>query len=210
MIPTLIGGVASQSVFNDATGGTVATVTNYNGTGKTWRVHTFEYTGSYPNLTSSSTFSVTKAPNPFTILIVGGGGSGGRTGGSISSCGGGGYNSYNASQVLNPTSYTVTVGGGGWSTNGLPWPDWDKGDGAAGGTSSISGVASANGGSGGTFESGGSAPGGSNVTYSISGSSVTYGPTGTYGFRTCAVLGLGPYGANRAGSGVVIIAYQIS
>lgn len=53
--------------FNDATGGTIAEISNYNGTGEIWRVHT---------LTSNGTFDVSSSFEPFRILIVGGGGGG--------------------------------------------------------------------------------------------------------------------------------------
>lgn len=51
--------------FNDATGGTI---TQYEKDGKFFRVHTF---------TSSGQLNVTKAANPFRVLVVGGGGRGG-------------------------------------------------------------------------------------------------------------------------------------
>lgn len=105
MIPTLIGGVASQPVFNDATGGTITTVTDYNGTGQTWRVHSF---------TSSGTFTVTRSNFPYKVLVVGGGGGGGNNNQSATNGGGGagGY-LYDASSTISINSYSVTVGSGG-------------------------------------------------------------------------------------------------
>lgn len=105
--------------FNNASGGTVSTVNNYNGTGETWKVHVF---------TSNGTFSVTDSPgiNSFRALVVGGGGGGG----SGTNGGGGG-----AGQVLDTTinlsngNFTVTVGSGSAAGRGYN---------ARGGTSSIS------------------------------------------------------------------------
>jgi hypothetical protein len=54
--------------FNNATGGTITTATNYNGTSDTYRIHTF---------TSSGTFTVSTTGNPFRVLVNGAGGAGG-------------------------------------------------------------------------------------------------------------------------------------
>lgn len=52
--------------FNRASGGTESTVSNYNGTSQTWKIHTFNSNGN---------FSVTDSPgiNSFKVLVVAGG-----------------------------------------------------------------------------------------------------------------------------------------
>jgi hypothetical protein len=62
-----------QFNFNKATGGNVpegVEVTDYNGTGETWRVHTFTGPGT-------KTFNVEMNPREFTVLVTSGGGRGG-------------------------------------------------------------------------------------------------------------------------------------
>ena len=53
--------VITTTNFNAATGGTETTVSNYNGTGQTWKVHTF---------TSNSNVIITAAPLTFSILVL--------------------------------------------------------------------------------------------------------------------------------------------
>jgi hypothetical protein len=95
------GSGATGSYFNEATGGTVAEITDYNGTGEVWRTHTF---------TSNSTFQVTgnADPNGFRVLWVGAGGGGGyvNTGihGGVSAPGGG------AGRVVVSESFTIAAG----------------------------------------------------------------------------------------------------
>ena len=87
--------------FNLATGGTVADVSNYNGTGHTFRVHTF---------TSGGTFIVSENTNNFDYLIIAGGGGGG---GGYQGGGGGAGGMLSGLASLNAESYLVTVGDGG-------------------------------------------------------------------------------------------------
>lgn len=90
--------------FNSATGGnSVVDITNYNGTGETWRVHSF---------TSNGTFTVQSSFENYRVLVVGGGG-GGNTNTYNGGGGGGGGLYYNANQSISPGSYPVTVGIGG-------------------------------------------------------------------------------------------------
>lgn len=153
--------------INEATGGTVTTVSNYNGTGQTWKVHTF---------TSGGTFVVTDAPNTFRLLIVGGGGSGGTGVPNGSGGGGGGGGVYwNSSYAAGIGSYTVTVGGGAFSN-----ADYHP-SGPNGGTSSFDSLTAGGGGGGGTGRWDGKKP-------------VGGGAAGTVG--TVASGGNGASGAN--------------
>jgi hypothetical protein len=202
---------ATTPSFNDASGGTITTVSNYNGTGQTWRVHTFN---------SSGTFTVLSNNDPFNVFAVGGGGGGG--GGTTGVNFGPGAASgvvRQGSYSLNNQAYTVTVGsaGSGSRTNG-----------SSGGTSSLGSVVSATGGGGsnrgqtgaanadfvgGSFatpHSGGGAGaagnggggsvggpggrGGNPVSSNISGSSISYGGGGGGGSN-------GPGGASSGGNG---------
>lgn len=116
--------------FNLATGGSVTTVNNFNGTGQSWKVHVF---------TSNSNFVVTDSPgvNDFRVLVVGGGGGGG----SGTNGGGGG-----AGQVIDTTlamttgTFPVVVGNGGGAGRGYN---------TFGGTSSISSLSATGGETGG-------------------------------------------------------------
>ena len=93
-----VGGVWRQwfANFNAATGGTVTDVPNYNGTGQTWRVHTF---------TSSGTLTVSVGSQPFAAAVQGGGAGGGYGAG-----GGRGAFTQNLSLNLPAGSHAVTVG----------------------------------------------------------------------------------------------------
>ncbi len=88
--------------FNNATGGSVTTVTDYNGTGETWRVHTF---------TSSGTLTVSSAARPFRVLTVGNGGSGAPGGPYYTSGGSGGSGEAIDTEVtLSTGNYDATPG----------------------------------------------------------------------------------------------------
>ena len=200
--------------FNAATGGTVTTVSNYNGTGQTWKVHSF---------TSSGTFTVTKSNRPFNVLIVGGGGMGrgGTCGTGGAGCwgnGGGSGGVYENTMTVTTGAKTVTVGGGGTSYS-TP----------SGGSSSFNGQTCTGGGSGyGTGSSSGGSPGGysSNggpYTSTITGTSTFYAKGGgTPNYPIYTYRGSGGIGAQRTGgdyddgtgsygiAGIVVIAYRIS
>jgi hypothetical protein len=149
---------SSPSGFNEASGGIETTVTNYNGTGQTWKVHKF---------TSSGTFTVTGAPEVFSVLWVAGGGAGGSDYG-----GGGGAGGMlsSTSQTLTVQNYTVTVGTGGPR-------------GSNGGNSSAFGTTAIGGGRGGNYKGagigGGSGGGGGADNYN--GGAGTPGGAGTSG-----------------------------
>ena len=95
-------GGKGRSPWNIATGGTVTTVANYNGTGQTWKVHT---------LSNAQVLSVTKSGLAFTVLVVGGGGGGSGTEQSRGGCGGGGgAYTYNTSASFAVGSFTASIG----------------------------------------------------------------------------------------------------
>jgi collagen type III alpha len=203
-------------MFNSATGGnSVVDVANYNGTGQTWRVHTFN---------SSSTLTIAAAVNPFTILLVGGGGAGsgfnpyhGAVGG-----GGGGGRVVQWDDMLTVGSISVTVGdvGGQSEFNGQTAPGGGGGGGVAGGGGAAGGSGGGGGGSHGTGGSGGAAvagspragygnPGGNAPTggmASQSGGSSTFDSLIT-GSVTRPGQGGGP-GSNGS-AGMFIVAYQV-
>lgn len=217
----------SRKPFNLATGGTETTVTNYNGSGQIWKVHTF---------TTNGTLSITNALDPFRILVVGGGGgSGGASGGYTGGLGGGGGVYETLSRMVSSTSCAVTVGAGGYSTGFSTWVvagnssitvdgitivaggGGGGGSGPDGGGSAPAGTG-ANGGSNGYGGGSGSGPGrncnggwqasGANLVSNISGSSRTYSVVGDY--ATANQGGSAGCGSgNQGASGVVIVAYQI-
>ena len=104
--------VQAWPAWNDCTGGTVATVDNYNGTGERWRVHTFTGTG---------TLDISLAVQPFEVLLVAGGGGGsGQWGNNAQSYVGGSGGSGgviwsgNSGPVsLTPGAHSIVVGNGG-------------------------------------------------------------------------------------------------
>ena len=210
------GGVGNY--FNNATGGTVTEVQNYNGTGELWRVHTFTGNGSLDVLDSQQ---------PFRVLVVGGGGGGGNAGSQVGGGGGrGGGRNYADAQVLTSGPHVVTVGGGGGRAGSDPFLN-----GGSGGGSSL-GAISAGGGGGGTGNAGlggtpPAPPPDGGTTYDITGTSTLYGQNGgpgsgnpNYGVSSPTAGGggggavWGSGGGYNTGSGggkagLVIVAYQI-
>lgn len=85
--------------YNNATGGTVTTVSNYNGTGQTWKVHSFTGNG---NFQVTETYGV----HPFHVLVVGGGYNGSNTCPSYDSRGHGG----SGGKILTSSSASFTIG----------------------------------------------------------------------------------------------------
>lgn len=94
---------ANAPQFNAASGGTEQTISNYNGTGQTWKVHTF---------TAGGTLSVSRAKHPFRWLTAAGGGSNG----TMEHAGGGGAGGYlddtRHTITISETSYPITIGAG--------------------------------------------------------------------------------------------------
>jgi len=133
--------VVPRDIYNDATGGSVTTVENYNGTGQKWRIHTFS---------SGGTLSVAQSVAPFRVLVVAGGGGGAGICGNVAQgAGGGGGGAGGVYQWDNATldvgSFPVNVGAGGGGSNGGGQPS----QGGDGGYSSISSYSTSGGGGGG-------------------------------------------------------------
>lgn len=185
--------------YNNATGGSISTVNNYNGTGQNWRVHTF---------TGSGTFTTTSNAFPFRILCVGGGENGsfnGQAGAAFLMSGSGG----DGGAVLDTTgsiaigAQTITVGAGGTNTFGA--------SGAFATPSTIGGFSSGSGlpgGGGGSGRSGSQEPpftgggGGTGRTTNISGANVVYsGGGGGGGFGGGGGGGGGFRGGGDGGGG---------
>jgi hypothetical protein len=209
--------------FNDATGGTTTEVSNYNGTGQTWRVHTFN---------SSGTFTVTASTQTFRGLVVGGGGAGG---GALGGGGGGGGVNNNTSLTLSNQAYTVTVNGGGatqfvspgssslgsvmtaqggfggqgsgnGSNGGASGSPTSNGGGSGNNSNEGGGGGGAGGGGGSSVGNGGGLPG-SGLSNNITGGSLVYGTGGQGGTG-----GAGSAGQGRPGNigGTVIVSYRIA
>ena len=134
---------SSGEPWNEASGGTETTVSDYNGTGETWRVHTF---------TSSGTLTVNRATQPFRVLLVAGGGGGTNGAGNTAQNFAGGYGGAGGmlehmDATFSTGDIAVTVGDGG-------------GVGGQGGASSIGALPAVTGGGAGNGGSGGSGGGG--------------------------------------------------
>ena len=205
--------------FNDAVGGTITEVGNYNGTGEKWRVHTF---------TTNGTLDVSTAVNPFRVLAVGGGGAHGNGFQDRGPGGGGGGGVIDQSTAGATGAQSVVVGGTGGASSvfGLSAAGGGRGtDGNTGAnklTGGGSGAPQSNRGAnnsndtwsgGGGGGAGGAAPnlsGGAEVRASgpglasnITGSNATYGAGGTGG------KGIPAREMTNGQAGIVIVAYQI-
>ena len=201
-----ISGLA-RAAFNLATGGSVSDVSNYNGTGQLWRVHTF---------TASGTLTVVQAVVPFAVLVCGGGGGGGGSNNAVhGGAGGGGKATKNSALTLAVGARTVTVGTGGPGGGG-------NGAGTSGNPSSVDSSITAAGGTAAPANAGGTyiAGGGANLNDTISGASVLYGQDAQsyndWGGASGAVPGGGggaaAVGTNSGASGKdgrVVVAYRI-
>ena len=185
---------ATTSSFNAATGGTETTVTNYNGTGQTWKIHT---------VTSPGSITVSNSTQPFSYLMfAGGGGKGGQDG----NAGGGGAGGHieGSSLTLANQTYPITVGAaGGNDANGGNTTAFSltaTGGGRGGQSNGGSGQAGAaggcgGGGGGGRPNSGGPAGGGGTGNQGGSGAS------GGNDFGTMVGGGGGGGGAGGNGGG---------
>ena len=183
--------IQAWPAFNDATGGTVTEIDDYNGSGERWRVHTF---------TGNGTLDVSVAAQPFRVLAVGGGQGGKTGGGNLSGRGGNGGNVYDASVALVVGNNAVAVGAGGSSNLGV------GGTSTVGAVSSASGSALSNGattvGTPGTDAPG--TAGGAGLSTTITGTTVWYsggGGSGGTGDAIAATPQYGGEGGNRGGGG---------
>lgn len=104
--------------YNEATGGQITDVDNYNNTGQKWRIHTF---------TGNDSLNVLRAVKPFSVVMVGGGGFGGWCENRDSRGGGGG----GGGEVIYVQSVSLPVGNVGVAVGGTD------------GGSSVAGVGSA-------------------------------------------------------------------
>lgn len=193
MIPTLIGGVSSQSIFNSASGGTETTIADYNGTGETWKVHTF---------TSSGTLTVISAPGAFSfsVLVVAGGGGGAGGGPYFQGGGGGGAGGMlvSSTATFSATSYAITVGNGGAGGEGARSGFHNGVPGGQGGNSSIGSEFLAYGGGGGeSYQGAGSSGGSGGGRYAQR----SGGYAGVAGQGNSGGSGGNPYGGNGGGRG---------
>jgi hypothetical protein len=186
--------VTSTVLGNDASGGTVTTVSNYNGTGQSWRVHEF---------TSNGALTFSMANQPVRVYIGGGNGGGGSSGccGSCSTVGNYGGQYIDNSFTVNAQAYPIVIGNGGaavgWRVEGF--------NGNPGGTSSFAGVSRSGGAGGGCCVFGGTTPGGSFTTSNIRGSGDQNIGSQTWG------TGCGDGVGGAAGiAGRVIVAYRLS
>ena len=187
-----LGNGGAPVLYNEAVGGTVTEIADYNGaTGETWRIHKF---------TSGGTFEVLSDPQPFRVLVVGGGQGGGPVNTSefyYGGAGGGvGGNVLMSDTLAIPAgSHSVTIGAGG----GVPY--------GAGGVSSLGSVAlSSNGIAGGARGAGGPAeenvgqPGSAGPVSDITGAATNFAGGG--GGGGCNLnLGIAAGGAGGAGGG---------
>ena len=100
---TTSGNSAGAAQFNAASGGSENTISNYNGTGQTWKVHTF---------TGNGTLTISRSITTYNALIVAGGG-GGAIGVTDGGGGGAGGLISVTNQSISAGSYGITVGAGG-------------------------------------------------------------------------------------------------
>jgi len=209
MIPTLIGGIASQLVFNAATGGTETTFTD---AGKTYKRHTF---------LSNGTFTISRAVKPFRVAVLGGGGGGGAHADGFGSASGSAGGWHAADTTLSVGALTVTIGQGGNGACCIQIGGGTGLTGGQGGNSSLQGSFVGGGGSGGA--GGPSAPQGTPGTGNPSPSAnggVTTPDRATYGIasnRGAGGLGaLGTYlepirnAGENGTAGAVVIQYEIA
>jgi hypothetical protein len=111
IVRTMVGAAVPTPTYNDATGGTIVDVPDYNGTGQTWRIHTFM---------ASSDLVVTRAVRPFRVLACGGGSNGGGGGPYCAEGGRGAWGgTTDTTTTLVPGPNPIVVGGPGGGTSSL-------------------------------------------------------------------------------------------
>lgn len=199
------GNSGGASQFNVASGGTESTISNYNGTGQTWKVHTF---------TGSGSVNISRSITTFRTLVVGGGGSGGTAAGGG---GGGGKAVANDSSTISSGSVSVTVGGGGASSalgsivsqpggNAGSYAGYGGASNYAGGAPVYGGYAEGGGGGGGAGGVGGdgggrAGDGGSGIQTTIRGTTEYFAGGGGGGSAGGREEGIGTHGGGRGGGG---------
>ena len=179
--------VATLPSFNRMTGGSETDVTNWNGSGHTYRLHTF---------TSSGTLVVGyQATNTEHLLIAGGGGGRGQLGNNAQGCVGGSGGaggviwSGNSGYVSIPVgSHSISVGGGG-------------GHGGRGGNTTAFGLTAQGGGQGGSEGGGSGGSGGSGRNYCGNWGGPFGGGGGTAYQGHAGATGSGSQGSGSSGGG---------
>ena len=207
-----------QLNYNSATGGTVTEIDDYNGTGETWRTHTF---------LATETFEIASSPKPYSYLLVGRGGDPGTfpaNSGGVGGGGGGGGFLNKTDQVIPAGSHEVVIANP-VSFNGDSAATGDRGQGESNGSNGgSSGIPTRHsgggpyipweggggGGSGGNGSNGagnGSPPGGAGLVSNITGSNTAYGAGGGGQIQSwnSAIAGKGFSGQNAG----IVVAYQI-
>ena len=197
-----------QLNYNEATGGTVTVVDDYNGTGETWQVHDFGNSGG--------TFTVEAGPKDFRVMAAGPPGAGGIVASGRGGGGGGGGEVLDVEVGFTAGVYPVTVN----AVNGVS---------ARGGASGAQGWSVSNKGQGGASGNGNPGGGQSSDGWNAGGGGGSGGAGGNCGGNQCAGGGVGVYtnisgfsqslgtggggGAQNNGcggqAGKVVIAYQI-
>ena len=181
LLDAAVAEAATWPAWNDATGGTLTEVDDYNGaTGERWRIHRFDSAGS---------LDVSLALHPFSVLVVGGGNDGGGAAAwNWSHAGGDGAFIYDAVTALALGSHSVTIGGASNGTSSL------------GALTSVMGTRRANGGGTvGTPSDG--RPGGDGLLSTITGTPTHYGGGGGSGGTGPTANQYRPGGAGGAGGG---------
>jgi hypothetical protein len=104
------------AVWNEATGGDVTIDHDYNGSGESWKIHTFTTSNASDGL------NVSVSVHPFRVLVVGGGGASKFSINSGQGGGGAGGMITNDDFSLDSIEYNIVVGAGGtvgtWPQNG--------------------------------------------------------------------------------------------
>ena len=198
----------STGPWNMVGGGSILEVSNYNGTGQRWRIHSF---------TSTQNINILKSNNQdWKILFHGNGGRGGPDGGA----GGGGAGSFEGtltSAQMPYGTYSLTIGAfnqnctftiGGTTLTvqpGVSAPGAKTGGLSGGSTSgTISGLTARNGGTSGGYTGAGLTPGSGSGGFisNITGTSLGYcGGGGAGGHSTGIPLMPGGSGSNGGGNG---------
>jgi hypothetical protein len=190
-------------LVNQASGGTVTEVNNYNGSGQRWKVHAYSANG---------TFSLTNGQQPLRYLLVGGGSPGGSACNWAGNGGTGGNVLDATNQMLAPGNYAVVRGPAATPST-------------LGNVSSSAGISGGAGGGGGSC--GNNVPPGTGSPgplSDITGTSTRYAGGGGGGASNCAgaagpgagSIGVGGTGSpegcwapsSSGGAGGVFVAYQ--
>ena len=161
-----------QLNYNSATGGTETIVDDYNGTGETWRTHTF---------LADETFEVTSSSNPFRVLVVGSGGRGGFCNNLLQGGGGG------AGRMIEDDAFEIVEGSHSVVV----------GDGVASTITNFYGINAPAGGTGGNQSGGSGGNGGSG-----GGGGATFGGDTVYGINVAGtpIAGYGNDGSTSRGT----------